>query len=83
VTVRGTGPSKGVAIVADLGYVNRSEEGNIKAEQNITSEFISILICREENMPSSMSRNKSVEGLQCHDSRGYIDEYDIAVILCI
>jgi hypothetical protein len=69
--------------VADLGYINRSEEGDIEAEQNTTSEFVSILISREENMPLGVSRNKSVEGLQCPDSRGYIDEYDIAVILCI
>ena len=58
-TTGGTGASKGVAIVAKLGHVNRSEEGDIKTEQNITSEFVSILISREENLLSSMSRNNS------------------------
>jgi hypothetical protein len=32
-------------------------------------------------MPSGMSRNKSVAGLQCPDSRKYINEHVIPVIL--
>lgn len=71
---------KGVAIV-DLGHVNRSEEGDIKAEHNIRSEFASILIGRDENMASSVLRNKSVKGLQCPDSPRYNDEHVIPVTL--
>ena len=68
-TVRGTGGLKWVTTVADLAHVDRSEKGDIKAEQIIAFEYVSILIGREENKPSSVSRNKSVEGLQCPDSR--------------
>jgi hypothetical protein len=67
--------------VPDLGHADQSEEGDIIAKQSITSKFVSILIDREENMPSGMSRNKSVEVFHCTDSGRYIDEHFIPIIL--
>jgi hypothetical protein len=67
VTVRGVERGKGVAIVAEGGQIGPFAEGNVKAEQKIRPEFVSIIIGREENMTLGMSMNKSVEGFQCPD----------------